>query len=127
MRWGCLFVGCLLNVPVIKYAGVFKGWICSDNFTCCHTETEVADETFFLTQSQHTDQGQPIPALTLQCQAPGRVATGEPIPKSLVWLDPEKSPWQKQELNTGSATLKADILSTRPTGRSRWGSVYRTF
>ena len=25
------------------------------NFTCCHTEIEVADETFYLTQSQYTD------------------------------------------------------------------------
>ena len=25
------------------------------NFTCCHTEIEVADQTFHLTQSQYTD------------------------------------------------------------------------
>ena len=29
--------------------------ICLDNFTCCHTEIEAADPTFYLTQSQYTD------------------------------------------------------------------------
>ena len=38
--------------------------------------------------------GQPVPTLTLYRQAPGRVATGVPIFKSLVWLDPEKIPSQ---------------------------------
>ena len=28
--------------------------------------------------------GQPVPALTVQCQAPGRIATGVPVFKSLV-------------------------------------------
>ena len=39
---------------------------------------------------------QPIPALTLHYQAPGRVAPGVPIFKSLVWLNPEKLPQQKR-------------------------------
>ena len=34
--------------------------------------------------------GQPVPAMTPKCQAPGRVAAGVPIFKSLVWLDPGK-------------------------------------
>ena len=38
------------------------GSICSDNFTCCHTETEVADPTFHLTQSQYTDTGPTSPS-----------------------------------------------------------------
>ena len=32
------------------------------NFTCCHTEIEVADPTFHLTQSQYTDTGPTIPS-----------------------------------------------------------------
>ena len=44
--------------------------------------------------------GQPVPALTLEWQAPGRVATGIPL-KLLVGLDPETSPWLKRELNPG--------------------------
>ena len=52
----CLLTGCLLNVPATA-ASVSQGRICSDNFTCCHTEIEVADPTFHLTQSQYIDTG----------------------------------------------------------------------
>ena len=44
-----------------EHASVFQGRVCSDNFTCCHTETEVADQTFYLTQSQYTDTGRTSP------------------------------------------------------------------
>ena len=37
---------------------------------------------------------QPVPALILYRQAPGRVAPGVPVFKSLVWLDPGKLPPQ---------------------------------
>ena len=60
--------------------------------------------------------GQPVPALTLSYPAPSRAATGVPIFKSLVWLNPEKSQ-RKWELNPGSAAPKADALTTTPT---RW-------
>ena len=46
------FVACLTPQ---QNANVFQGQICSHNATCCHTETEVADQTFHLTQSQYTD------------------------------------------------------------------------
>ena len=49
-----LFVGCLTSQ---QHASIPQGRICSDNFTCCHTEIEVADQTFRLTQSQYTDTG----------------------------------------------------------------------
>ena len=48
----CLFVGCLTSQ---QQARVSQGRICLDNFTCCHTEIEVADPMFYLTQSQYTD------------------------------------------------------------------------
>ena len=32
------------------------------NFMCCHTETEVAEQTFYLTQSQYTDTGPTSPS-----------------------------------------------------------------
>ena len=35
-----LFVGCLTSKQRVS---VSQGRVCSDNFTCCHTETEVAD------------------------------------------------------------------------------------
>ena len=50
----CLLVGCLTSQ---QHASVSQGQICSDNCTCCHTELEVADQTFYLTQSQYTDTG----------------------------------------------------------------------
>ena len=36
---------------------VSQGWLSSDNCMYCHTEIEVADPTFYLTQSQYTDTG----------------------------------------------------------------------
>ena len=38
-----------------QQACVSQGRICSDKCTCCHTEVKVADQTFYLTQSQYTD------------------------------------------------------------------------
>ena len=55
----CLLVGCLTSQ---QQASVSQGRICSDNFTCCHTEIEVADQTFYLTQSQYTDTGPTSPS-----------------------------------------------------------------
>ena len=53
------FVACLTSK---QHASVSQGRICSDNFTCCHTEIEVADPTFYLTQSQYTDTGPTSPS-----------------------------------------------------------------
>ena len=55
----CLLVGCLTSQ---QHAGVSQGWICSDNCRCCHTEIEVAGQTFYLTQSQYTDTGTTSPS-----------------------------------------------------------------
>ena len=55
----CLLVGYLTSQ---QHASVSQGRICSDNFTCCHTEIEVADQTFHLTQSQYTDTGPTSPS-----------------------------------------------------------------
>ena len=76
-----LFDGCLTSQ---QHASVSNGRICSDNFTCCHTEIEVADQTFHLTQSQYTDTGPTSPSTDPITPGPGRVATGVPIFKSLV-------------------------------------------
>ena len=57
-----LFVGCLTSP---QHASVSQGRICSDNFTCCHTEVEVADPTFHLTQSQYSDTVPTIPSVDL--------------------------------------------------------------
>ena len=48
----CLLLACLTSQ---QHASVSQGWICTDNFTCCHTEIAVADQTFYVIQSQYTD------------------------------------------------------------------------
>ena len=48
----CLFVDCLTSQ---QHASVSQGRIYSDNCTCCHTETEVAEPSFY--QSKYTDTG----------------------------------------------------------------------
>ena len=112
-----MFACWLLQVPATCYS-VSQGRICLDKSTCCHT-IEVADQTFYLTQSQYTDTGPTSPTADpiVYCQVPGRVATGVPIFKSLVWLDPEKAR-RKRDVNPGSFTLEADALTTRPMRRS---------
>ena len=55
----CLFVGCLTSQ---QHASVSQGRICSENFMYCHTEIEVADQTFHLTHSQYTDTGPTSPS-----------------------------------------------------------------
>ena len=55
-------VGCLMFQ---QHASVSQGRICTDNFTFCHTEIEVADPTFYLTQSHSiliTDTGLTSPS-----------------------------------------------------------------
>ena len=93
------FVGCLTSQ---QHASVSWGRICSDSCTCCHTETEVADQTFILPSHSILTSGQPVPALTLYHQAPGRVATGVPILKSLVRLDlgSRRGRWRTVPLTT---------------------------
>ena len=68
-NWACLtwksaieIKSLLLLLTSQQQASVSQGRICSDNFTCCHTEIEVADQTFYLTQSQYTDTGPTSPS-----------------------------------------------------------------
>ena len=52
-----------LSVSWLKHARVSQGRICTDNFTCCHTEIELA----YQTPPNHSilTPGQLVPALTL--------------------------------------------------------------
>ena len=74
----CLLVACLASQ---QHASVSQGMICSHNCTCCHTEIQVADQTFHLTQSQYDTRPTSPSADPI---TPGRVAIGVPIFKSLV-------------------------------------------
>ena len=55
-----------------------------------HTDIEIADQTFYLIQSQYTDtepSNQPVPAVILYCHlTPGSLATGLPVFKSPAWI-----------------------------------------
>ena len=44
-----------------KQSDVFRGITAQTNCTCCHTETEVADQTFCLTKSLYTHTGPTSP------------------------------------------------------------------
>ena len=110
--WVTLLVGCLTSQ---QHASVSQGRICTDNFTCCYTEIEAADQTCYLTQSQYTDTGPTSPSA--DPIMPGvwqGIATGVPMFKSPVWLDSEKSR-RKRDSNPGSSAFEADALTTRPT------------
>ena len=77
----CLLVGCLTSQ---QHASVSQGWICSDNFTAAtlRWKLRIKPSTSFSYSILRPDR--PVPALTLYRQAPGRVATGVPMFKSLV-------------------------------------------
>ena len=55
----CMLVACLTSR---QHASASQGRLCSDKFTCCHTEIESADQIFYLTQSQYTDTGPTNPS-----------------------------------------------------------------
>ena len=59
-----------------QHASVSQGRI------CCHTEIEVAEQTFHLIQSQYTDTGPTSPST--DPITPSKVATGVQIFKSLL-------------------------------------------
>ena len=113
-RFVCLLVGCLTSQ---QQASVSQGRICSDNFTCCHTEIEVADPTFYLTQSQYTDTGPTSPSA--DPITPGTWQGSHWSANFLShWYDstPKKSR-RKRDSNPGPSALEADALTTRPTRR----------
>ena len=49
------FVGLFGCLMFQQHASVSQEWSCTDNFSCCHTEIEIEDQTFYLTQSHYTD------------------------------------------------------------------------
>ena len=107
-----LFVGCLTSQ---QHASVSQGRICSDNFTCCHTEIQVADQTFQLTQSHYTDTGPTSPST--DPITPGAWQGSHWSANFEVTSKKKKKSRHKRDSNPGSSALEADALTTRPT---RW-------
>ena len=58
----CLLVGCLTSQ---QQASVSQLRICTDNFTCCHTEIEVETKLSISPSHSILTPGRPVPALTL--------------------------------------------------------------
>ena len=103
----CLLVGCLASQ---QQASVSQGRICSDNCTCCHTETEVTHQTFCLTQSQYTDTGptsaNPDPITPGAWQGIHWSASFQVTGMTR----PRKNPGASGDSNPGSSSLEADAL-----------------
>ena len=111
-----LLVGCIASQ---QHASVSQGRICSDKFTGCHTEIEVADPTFHLTHSQYTDtrpaspSTDPITSGAWQGRhwSSNFYVTGMTRPGKFR---------RRRDSNPGSSALEVVDLTTRPTRRSHW-------
>ena len=116
------FVGCL---TFQEHAS--QGQVCSDDFTCCHTEIEVADLTFHVTQSLYTDTGPTSPSTDPITPGAWQGSHWSAIFFKSHRYDstPDKSRC-KRDSNSGSSALEADALTTRPTRRSSIGGSCRS-
>ena len=100
-----MVAGCLMSQ---QHAGGSQRWICKDNCMCSHTEKEVADEAWYLVQSQYTGT---------MTTSSGRMAPGTRVPfvMSQVWLNQVKTPQGKLSLITGLLLQRwAECLATEP-------------
>ena len=111
-----LFVGCLASQ---QHASVSQGRTCSDIFTCCVTEIEVAGQTFHLTQSQYTDTGPASPSTDPITPGAWQGSHWSAIFLSHWYDSTPKKCRRKRDSNPGSSSLEADALTTRPTSRSK--------
>ena len=109
-----LFVGCLTSQ---QQASVSQGRICSDNFTCCHTEIEVADPTFYFTQSQYTDTKPTSPSADPITPGTWQGSHWSANFEITGMTRSRKKSRRKRDSNPGSSALEADALTTRPTRR----------
>ena len=115
-----LLVGCLTSQ---HQASVSQGRICSDNFTCCHTEIEVADPTFYLTQSQYTDTGPTSPSAEPITPGAWQGSHWSANFEVTGMTRPRKKSRRKLDSNPGPSALEVDALTTRPTRRWDWRGV----
>ena len=113
----CWLVCWLLNVPATQ-ASVSQGRICSDNFKCCYSEIEVAERTFYLTQSQYIHTGETSPSADPITPGDWQGSHWSAIFQETGMTRPEKSR-RKRESNSVSSAPEADVLTTRPARRSR--------
>ena len=120
--WRSLFVGCLTSQ---QQASVSQGRICSDNFTCCHTEIEVAGQTFYLTQSQYTDTGPTLPSADPITPGAWQGSHWSANFEVTGMTRPRKNPGRKRDSNPGSSALEADALPLGQRGGA-WKRSHRS-
>ena len=114
----CLFVGWLVGcLTSQQHASVSQGRICTDNFTCCHTEIEAADQTFHLTQTQYTDTGPTSPSADPITPGAWQGSHWSANFEVTGMTRPRKKSRRKRDSNPGPPALEADALTTRPTRR----------
>ena len=101
-----------------KHASVSQGRICSDNCICCHTEIEVADQTFHVTQLQYTDTGPTSPRTDPITPGAWQGSHWSASFLSHRHDSTRKKSWRKGDSNPESSALEADALTTRPMRRS---------
>ena len=104
---GCLLVGCLTYQ---QQASVSQGRICSDNFTCCNTEIEVADQAFYLAQSQYTDTRPTSPSADPLTPGAWQGSHWSANFEVTGMTRPPKKSHRKLDSNPGSSALEADAL-----------------
>ena len=107
------FVGCL-HVPATCQCISGTDLL---NFTCCHTEIQVADPTFYLTQSQYTDTWPTSPSADPIMPDAWQGSHQSANFWVTLWLDLEKSR-RKRDSNPRSSAPEVDALTTKPTRRS---------
>ena len=103
-----------------QQASVSQGRICSDNLTCCHTEIEVANQTFYLTQAQYTDTGPTSPSadpITLGAWQGSHWSANFKV----TGINRPPTSRRKRDSNPGSSTLKAYALPLGQRGGPRRG------
>ena len=110
-----LFIGCLTSQ---QHASVSQGWICSDNFTCCHTEIEAADQIVHLIQSQYTDTGLTSPSTDPITPGAWQGSHWSANFQVTGMTQPQKNSRRKRDSNPGPCALVADTLTTRPARQS---------
>ena len=107
-------VGWLFNVPATFLC--ISGTDLLRPFTCCHTETEVADQTVYFAHSQYTGTGPTSPSADPITPGAWQGSHWRNNFEVTGMTRPGRIPSQAG-IEHGSSVLEADALTTRPTRR----------
>ena len=114
-----LLVGCLKPQ---QHASVSQGWICSHKFTCCHADTDVADQTLYLIQPQYTDSEPTGPSADPIIPGAWQGSQRSDNFEITGMTRPGKFPMENVGIERWSAAAEANTFTTRPVRRSKAGT-----